>query len=46
MLIKAGIASMYEMQEIYTLDEMLKLYALHTMTIDVENARYDEINKK
>lgn len=45
-LIKAGIASMYEMKEVYTLDEMLKLYALYQMQIDVENGRADEINRK
>lgn len=45
-LIKARIASMYELQEVYTLDEMLKLYALYEMEIDIEKGRADELERR
>ncbi len=38
-LIKARLASMLELKTIYTLDEALKLYALHCMERDVEAGR-------
>lgn len=34
MLIRAGLASMYEMKNVYTLEEMLKLYSLWRMSED------------
>jgi len=34
---------MYELQEVYTLDEALKLYALYEMELDVEKGRADEL---
>lgn len=42
-LIKARLASMQELKEVYTLDEALKLYALYQMDNDVEAGRLDEI---
>lgn len=45
-LIKAQLASMYELQNVYTLDQALKLYALYEMGIDIENARADEIERR
>lgn len=45
-LIKAGKASMFEMCEYYTLDEMLKLFALYVRDMDIESARYNEIRKE
>lgn len=45
-LIKAKLASMYELQEVYTLDEALKLYALYEMELDVEKGRADELERR
>lgn len=45
-LIKARMASMYELQEVYTLDEALKLYALYEMELDVEKGRADELERR
>ena len=45
-LIKARLASMYELQEIYTLDQALKLYALHEMELDIEKGRADELERR
>ncbi len=45
-LIKAGIASMQELKECYTLDEALKLYALYLMERDVEKGRADELERR
>lgn len=45
-LIKAGIASMQELKEYYTLDEALKLYALYLMERDVEKGRADELERR
>ncbi len=42
-LIKAGLASMYELKNVYTLDEALKLYALYEMEKDVEFGRAKEL---
>lgn len=44
-LIKARLATMYELKTCYTLDEALKLYALYRMDQDVEAGRIDEISK-
>ena len=43
-LIKAGVVSMEELQEVYTLDEALKLYALWQMERDIEAAQIEEAN--
>lgn len=45
-LIKAGLASMYELKNVYTLDEALKLYALYRMELDIEKGRADEMKKE
>lgn len=45
-LIKARLVSMYELQEVYTLDEALKLYALYEMELDIEKGRADELERR
>lgn len=40
------MASMYELKEVYTLDEALKLYALYEMELDVEKGRTDELERR
>lgn len=45
-LIKTGLASKWELENCYTLDEALKLYALHQMDVDIENARFHEAEEK
>lgn len=45
-LIKARLASMYELQNVYTLDEALKLYALYRMELDIENGRADDLKRE
>ena len=45
LLIKARLASMYELQNAYTLDEALKLYALYEMELDIEHGKAEEIRK-
>lgn len=42
-LIKAKIASKFELEEYYTLDEALKLYALYRMDMDIQNGKADEV---
>ena len=37
---------MYELQEVYTLDEALKLYALYEMELDVEKGIADELERR
>lgn len=37
---------MYELKNVYTLDEMLKLYALYEMQTDIEAARADELERR
>lgn len=37
---------MYELQNVYTLDEALKLYALYEMELDVENGRADDLERR
>lgn len=46
MLIKAKLASKFELETVYTLDEALKLHALHEMDCDVERARIEEMRDK
>lgn len=46
LLIKAKMASMFELQEVYTLDQALKLFALYQMEIDIEKGRSDEIRRE
>ena len=41
-LINAGKATMWEMKNVYTLDEALKLDALHQMNADIETAKIEE----
>ena len=45
-LIKAMIASKFELEEYYTLDEALKLYALYRMDLDIERAQRKEMERK
>ncbi len=45
-LIKAKIASKFELEEYYTLDEALKLYALYRMDMDIQNGKADEIKER
>ena len=45
-LIGMKLASKYELENCYTLDEALKLYALWRMTQDIEAAKADEMSKK
>ena len=40
------MASMYELKEVYTLDEALKMYALYEMELDVEKGRTDELERR
>lgn len=37
---------MTELQEVYTLDEMLKLYALYEMQIDIEKGKAEELERR
>ena len=37
---------MTELQETYTLDQMLKLYALYMMQLDIEKGRADELERR
>ena len=46
LLIKARLASMYELQNVYTLDEALKLYALYEMELDIERGKAEEMRKE
>lgn len=45
-LIKAKIASKYELETWYTLDEALKLYALYRMDVDIQNAENEEMKRE
>lgn len=45
-LIKAGLASKFELEEYYTLDEALKLYALFRMDQDIERGRNAELEER
>lgn len=44
-LIQNNMASMMELNEYYTLDEALKLYALMSMSIDIKDGMMEEIRK-
>ena len=45
-LIGVNLASKAELEEHYTLDEALKLYALWRMQQDIQGAQADELKKK
>ena len=45
-LINAQKASMAELQSVYTLDQALKLYAIHEMGLDIEKGRADELERR
>lgn len=45
-LIKARLASKEELETCYTLDEALKLYALHMMDLDIERLKMNEIEER
>jgi len=45
-LIGVKVASKFELEEYYDLDEALKLYALWRMTQDIDAAKADELSKK
>lgn len=45
-LIKARLASMSELQDVYTLDEALKLFALYEMELDIEKGKNDELERR
>ena len=46
MLISSGKASMYELENWYSLDEALKLYAIYSMHNDIERAQSEEMQAK
>lgn len=37
---------MFELQNVYTLDQALKLYALYEMELDVEKGRAEELERR
>lgn len=45
-LIKARLASKEELETCYTLDEALKLYALHGMDLDIERLKMNEVEER
>lgn len=45
-LIKARIASKFELETCYTLSEALKLYALYERDLDIERAMTAEIRER
>ena len=45
-LIKAQIASKFELEEYYTLDEALKLYALYQMDSDIQRGRMEDMEER
>ena len=45
-LVGAGLASKFELEEYYTLDEALKLFALMQMRQDIEAYHADELKSK
>lgn len=45
-LIKNRLASKYELENVYTLDEALKLYALYQMDEDIKLAQHEEMMKE
>lgn len=44
-LIKAGLASKWELETCYTLDEALKLYALYLRDIDIQRMQAEELRR-
>ena len=44
-LIKSKYASMWELKNTYTLDEALKLYALHQMDQDIQYGLSEEMKR-
>lgn len=45
-LIKARLASKFELETCYTLDEALKLYALYQMELDIDAAKSEELKRE
>ena len=45
-LVKARLASMYELKNVYTLDEALKLFALYSMDNDIEAGRAKDMERR
>lgn len=45
-LIKNRLATKYELECWYTLDEALKLWALHQMDEDIQTAMHKELEQK
>ena len=46
LLVKNRYASMTELKETYTLDEALKLFALHLMDQDIQNGLAEEARRE
>lgn len=44
-LVTAKVATMTELKFVYTLDEALKLYALHQMGKDIERGQAEELRQ-
>ena len=44
-LIKAGLASKWELGTCYSLDEALKLYALYIRDMDIQQMQAEEIRR-
>ena len=45
-LIKAKLASKFELEEYYTLNEALKLFALYQMDLDIQKGKEEELKRK
>ena len=45
-LIKAKVASKFELENWYTLDEALKLYALYKRDMDIQAMQADELKER
>lgn len=45
-LIKAKLATKFELETVYTLEEALKLYALYQMDIDIQAAKAEELKRE
>lgn len=45
-LIKAQLASKFELEEYYTLDEALKLFALYQMDLDIQRGREEDLRER
>ena len=44
-LIKAGLASKWELETCYSLDEALKLYALYIRDLDIQRIQAEEMRR-